>query len=218
MSEAFFASVNRFDAIIRSVRDYPSDCVSLPLPGYVGKNFTSRRIVFIGQSPGQAGPKRSDGYWAGKHHFDESMTVTELRAHYFEGLIRCSLGKFVEYLLDDTNVSFDDIAFTNIVKNSITANDYPMTVTIKFWEPYLRKQLDILKPKLIVCLGRLASDAFDKNADFFKIVPQRLLFTFSESSIILPLPHPSYMRRSRTELQMMKRAKKCFADALKSIT
>lgn len=215
MTEAFFASVDRFDTIIRSARNYPLDCVSLPLPGHVGKNYPAKRVLFIGQSPGQAGQRRSDGYWAGEHHFNEDMTVTTLRAHYYAGLIRCNIGEFLKFLMDDTGVSFDDIAFTNVVKNAIANNDVPINETIKFWTPYLHKQLNILRPKLIVCLGRLASDFFDKNADFFHVIPQRLLFSLMVRSIILALPHPSYIKRSRNERHMTKRAKLSFVNALK---
>jgi len=206
--------LNALDYKIRHASGYPEDCQSLPLPGYVGKNYLTKRILFIGQSPGQPGQRHDDGYWAGVHHYDKNLTVEELRKHYYQGLVRCNIGVFIKFLMGEYGVTFDDIAFTNVVKCAIKNNNYPSEKTIAFWAPYLSEQLGLLRPKLIVCLGRLAKFFLGNSINFFETATQQLIFGqhgFSAIAVLV-LPHPAYISRSSAD--MMVKAKESFRKAL----
>jgi len=187
----------------------------LPLPGYVGDKYLDKKILFIGQSPGQPGPIQDDGYWAGVHHFNKDLSVVELRKHYYEGLVRCNIGLFIKSLLDEVGLSFDEIAFTNVVKCAIKNNEYPSLKTINFWTPYLTLQLELLRPRLIVCLGRLAKDYFNKNSNFFDIEVKKFLFNSDEATVILYLPHPSYISRNLPNI--LDRVKEKFKEAYRRV-
>jgi len=211
----FLKSLNELDCKIRFATGYPDECQSLPLPGFVGKNYLSKRILFIGQSPGQPGTPYEDGYWAGEHHYNKNLSISELRKHYFQGLIRCNIGLFVKDLISQCGLTFDDIAFTNVVKCAIRNNNFPSQATIDFWIPYLREQLALLKPRLVVCLGRLAKDFFDKNIKFFDIVVQKMIFNPTVFTVILSLPHPAYI--SRQSVSLLEKSKEKFKEAYEKV-
>lgn len=183
----------------------------MPLPGYVGKNYLNKKILFIGQSPGQPGRRQEYGYWAGEHHYNKGMSISELREHYFQGLVRCNIGIFVKELISQCSLSFDDIAFTNVVKCAIKNDNFPKPETVEFWAPYLLKQLGVLKPKLIVCLGRLATEFFGKHVNFFDIVLQKTLSSQNSATVMLSLPHPAYISRRGGDL--FEKAKEKFKEA-----
>jgi len=211
----FLKSLNELDYKIRFASGYPDDCQSLPLPGFVGKNYLSKRILFIGQSPGQPGPRQDDGYWAGEHHYNKNLGVSELRKHYFQGLVRCNIGLFVKNLISQCGLSFDDIAFTNVVKCAIKNNNFPSQRTIDFWTPYLQEQLVLLKPRLVVCLGRLAKDFFGKNINFFDVIVQKMIFNPHTTTIILSLPHPAYI--TRKSIDLLEKSREKFREAYKKV-
>ena len=156
-----------------------------------------RKIIFVGKNPGQPGKRHRDGYWAGEHHLNRTLSIDCLREHYFEGLKRCRVGKIVEELLRNNSLTLrDDIAYTNIVKCTTKDNASPRAPLVNFWMPYPKKQLDLLKPRLIVCLGGFAAEKFRSEASRFE--------TFHCQKPIeaagLYLPHPSMRRIKRKEL------------------
>ena len=114
LSTEFGEELSKLDHEIRFVRS-PEECQGLPLPGYVGENYMEKGILFVGKNPGQPGKRHRDGYWAGEHHYNGSMSMDCLREHYFEGLKRCRIGKFMEELLRNNSLTLrDDIAYTNM--------------------------------------------------------------------------------------------------------
>lgn len=67
-------------------------------------------------------------------------------------------GKFLNEMLEMINLKRDDIYITNIVKYRPPNNRDPLPEEKDAFLPYLSKQLDIIKPKLIVTLGRHSMD------------------------------------------------------------
>jgi hypothetical protein len=208
LSNEFKVELDKLAHEIRFVKP-PAECQSLPLPGYVGKRYSKRGILFVGKNPGQPGKRHPDGYWAGEHHYDRSMRVDCLREHYFEGLRRCPVGIFLEELLRRNSLTMlDDIAYTNVVKCVTKNNMDPSAPLVEFWLPYLKKELYLLKPKLIVCLGQFAVRIFNSQASKFKTFRCELV-----EGVVLYLPHPSMRGIKRTEL--IKRSSESFRNGLK---
>jgi DNA polymerase len=69
-------------------------------------------------------------------------------------------GKFLAEMLATIGLSREDVYITNIVKYRPPANRDPLPAEIKAFMPYLFRQIEIIKPKLIVFLGRHAMNVF----------------------------------------------------------
>ena len=86
-------------------------------------------IVFIGEAPG-------------KHEDEQGLP--------FVG----AAGKFLDEMLDLIGMKRQDIYITNIVKYRPPANRDPYPDEKVAFLPFLRDQLEVIKPKLVVPLGR----------------------------------------------------------------
>lgn len=69
-------------------------------------------------------------------------------------------GKFLAEMLAGIGLSRDDVFITNIVKYRPPANRDPTPAEIAASLPYLVRQIEIIKPRLIVLLGRHSMNVF----------------------------------------------------------
>ncbi|HEX5394775.1 MAG TPA: uracil-DNA glycosylase [Candidatus Saccharimonadales bacterium] len=63
-------------------------------------------------------------------------------------------GKFLNEMLESTGMKRAEVYITNIVKYRPPGNRDPLPEEKAEFLPFLKKQLDVIKPKLIVTLGR----------------------------------------------------------------
>jgi len=98
-----------------------------------GAGNPDAEIVFIGEAPG----KNED-----------------IKGEPFIG----AAGKFLNEMLHSIGLDRGDIYITNIVKYRPPNNRDPLPDEKSAFLPYLKEQLDIIKPKLIVTLGRHSMD------------------------------------------------------------
>jgi uracil-DNA glycosylase len=107
-------------------------------------------------------------------------------------------GKVLNELLELIGLERGDIYITNIVKDRPPENQNPTSKAIQIYGPYLQRQIDIVKPKVIVPLGRFALDYVLVNfgaVERGKIselhgVPIHAQASYGEIAI-LPLYHPA---------------------------
>jgi len=92
-------------------------------------------IVFIGEAP---------GYWEDKKGLP------------FVG----RAGKLLDKALVAIKLAREDIFITNIVKHRPPNNRDPQPNEIKACSPFLRRQIAVIKPKIVVTLGRFALNFF----------------------------------------------------------
>ena len=74
-------------------------------------------------------------------------------------------GKLLDKILEAINVTRKDIYILNVLKCRPPENRDPANDEIEKCEPYLKKQLKIIKPKLIVALGRISAMTLLKTKD-----------------------------------------------------
>ena len=114
------------------------DCLQCDL-GNSRKNFVfgvgnpEADIVFVGEAPG----KNED-----------------VQGEPFVG----RAGKLLNDILTAIELSRDDVFILNVLKCRPPQNREPLPSEIEECEPFLKKQLEIIKPKLIVALGRIAGN------------------------------------------------------------
>lgn len=97
----------------------------------IGEGDHFAKIMFIGEAPGK----------------NEAAT-----GRPFCG----AAGKILDELLNSVNISRKDVYVTNIVKDRPPFNRDPLPEEIEVYGPFLDRQIEIIKPKFIVSLGRFS--------------------------------------------------------------
>ena len=97
-------------------------------------------------------------------------------------------GKFLDKLLASIDMQRDDVYICNIIKCRPPNNRDPLPDEVKSCQAYLDRQIDLIKPRLIVTLGRHSMARYFAKATISKIhgVPKKL-----GNLIVLPLFHPA---------------------------
>lgn len=150
-----------------------------------GSGSYGAKIMFVGEAP---------GYWE-----DQKGLPFVGRA-----------GKVLDELLAGIGLKREEVYITNVVKCRPPNNRDPTEEEINACSPYLDKQIDIIRPKIIVPLGRHSMTYILKKFSFEpepiskihgKIFEARTLFG---KIIIMPMYHPAvalYKPQLREELE-----------------
>lgn len=101
-------------------------------------------------------------------------------------------GKFLNEMLESIGLKREDVYITNIVKYRPPNNRDPEPDEKKAFWPYLVRQLDVIKPKLVVTLGRHSMEYFLPNQKISAIhgEPKRVMFG-ERRQVVMPLFHPA---------------------------
>ena len=106
-------------------------------------------------------------------------------------------GKFLTEMLSGIGLKRSDIYITNIVKYRPPENRDPFPDEKAAFLPFLKKQLMVIKPKLIVTLGRHSMEAILPGLKISQVhgEPKRVKVAIEgkqpASWVILPLFHPA---------------------------
>lgn len=114
-------------------------------------------------------------------------------------------GRFLNEMLATIGLKREDIFITNIVKYRPPNNRDPLSEEVEAFIPYLFRQIAIIKPILLITLGRHAMNVFLPEAKISTVhgQPKRIGIKYpvsssrrnavkrTESLIILPLFHPA---------------------------
>jgi uracil-DNA glycosylase len=65
-------------------------------------------------------------------------------------------GKFLNKVLAENSINRDEVFVTNIVKHTSPGNRKPFEDEVEACLPYLKTQLEIVKPKVVVLMGKVA--------------------------------------------------------------
>lgn len=102
-------------------------------------------------------------------------------------------GQLLDELLKSIGLQREKVFITNIVKCRPPENRDPMVDEVRACSPYLERQIRITNPKLIITLGRFASEFFIPEGKISQIhgVPHRV-----KGLLVLPLYHPAAALRA----------------------
>lgn len=187
---------HKFEAM-KQIRDEIMDLKESPLykerieNGYfpvIGAGSHDARIMFIGEAPGKNEAKTGRPFCGAS-------------------------GRILDELLDSIKMKREDVYITNIVKDRPTSNRDPRPEEIELYTPFLDRQIEIIKPKLIVTLGRFSMEYIMKKFNLEKDIEiiskiHGKIFE-AESNFgkikIIPLYHPAVAIYSRTQLPQLKK-------------
>lgn len=97
----------------------------------IGEGSHDASIMFVGEAPGE----------------NEAKT-----GRPFVG----RAGKFLDELLASVDIPRESVYITNIVKDRPPKNRDPLPDEIELYAPFLDRQIEIIKPKIIATLGRFS--------------------------------------------------------------
>lgn len=168
---------------MKVIRDEVIALTSSPLYTYrtennyfpvIGEGSHDAHIVFVGEAPGE----------------QEAKT-----ARPFCG----RSGKFLDELLESIKLDREKVYIANLVKDRPEDNRDPTPEEIAMYAPFLDAQLDIIKPRVVVMLGRHSMNYLFKRAGIentlqpiSKIHGQLFEGNFGYGPVmLLPLYHPA---------------------------
>lgn len=105
-------------------------------------------------------------------------------------------GQLLTEMLKAIGLKREDIYITNILKSRPPNNRDPKPEEIANCTPYLDRQLTLLRPKLMVAVGRIAAQYLLNTSETMAKLRGRQ-FTFRDTGIpLLVTYHPAYLLRS----------------------
>jgi len=154
----------------------------------IGEGSHDAKIMFIGEAPGK----------------NEAKT-----GRPFCG----AAGKILDGLLESVGLNREDVYITNIVKDRPPQNRDPLPDEITSYAPFLDRQIDIVKPRVIAALGRYSMtyilekfNLWEEIQPISKIHGKIFDVKVSFGSVkIIPLYHPAASIYNRTTLDDLKK-------------
>jgi len=135
--------------------------------GVSGEGNPDARMMFIGEGPG---------------YYEDQ-----------KGIPFCGLaGKLLDELLDSIELDRKEVFIGNVVKHRPPDNRDPLPTEIEACRPWLDKQIEIIKPEIIVTLGRFSMAKFLPEAKISRVHGQPQSIEFQGRKVtIMPLYHPA---------------------------
>lgn len=152
---------------------------SWPQPGWFGKNA---RIAFIGQNPGLP-------------QLDEPFEHERNQDVYIKYVIQSPTGQIFQKILEEANLAWDDVAYTNLVKSPTPKNRVPYDYEIEYYKKYLKLQFECLDIQTFVIFGRPAVDNLLGNIPLDYSLKGVSVPWNNDTINALTMPHPSYIHR-----------------------
>ncbi len=106
-------------------------------------------------------------------------------------------GLLLDKILASVDLKRDEIYLANIVKCRPPNNRNPKESERQLCLPYLRNQFALIKPKIIVCLGRVSAQTIIEPS--FKITKQRGIWYERKNCLIIATYHPAALLRDSTK-------------------
>lgn len=108
-------------------------------------------------------------------------------------------GRILDELLASVGIAREEVYVTNVVKDRPPLNRDPSPEEIQLYGPLLRRQIEILQPKVLATLGRFAMQWAMRNYDLEESIEPigklhgKAFETMNDSAkmVVLPLFHPA---------------------------
>ena len=133
-----------------------------------GEGSLKAKILFVGEGPG--------------YYEDQQGRLFVGRA-----------GRLLDEMLASIDLNRDQVYITNMIKCRAPNNRDPLPAELKACKPYLERQLKIIRPKLVVTLGRYSLANFFPDLTIGKARGKPINL---EDFIIYPVYHPAAALRN----------------------
>lgn len=159
---------------LRAIREDLGDCQRCRLAGgrksiVFGQGSPKARLMFVGEAPGA--------------DEDEQGLAFVGRA-----------GQLLTRIIQAIGLEREDVWIGNILKCRPPGNRNPETDEILTCQPFLERQIDAIRPKVIVGLGKFAGQWLLKTAE--PITRLRGRFGDYKGIAVMPTYHPAFLLRN----------------------
>ncbi len=159
---------------LKNVREELGDCKRCKLHQtrrtiVFGEGNEKAQLMFVGEGPG----------------YDE-----DVQGRPFVG----KAGQLLTRIIQSIDLERDEVYIANIVKCRPPQNRTPEADEILVCRPFLLKQIEVIRPKLICCLGAVAAQSLLQTADKITALRGRA-FDFNGIRVI-PTYHPAFLLRN----------------------
>lgn len=117
-------------------------------------------------------------------------------------------GMLLNSMLRSINLRREDVYIANILKCRPPNNRDPSSLEVKLCTPYLLEQINLIKPKLIVAVGRIAAQFLLNTDESMGNLRNNKYYYGQHKTPLLVIYHPAYLLRSPQE------KKKAYSDML----
>ena len=132
-----------------------------------GAGNPAAEVMFIGEGP---------GYWE------------DQKGKPFVG----NSGKFLDQLLHSIKLPREKVFITNVVNYRPPENRDPLPGEIAAFKPYIDKMIDIIKPNIIITLGRFSMAKFIPGVKISDVHGREKVIDWKGREItIIPMYHPA---------------------------
>ena len=170
---------------LRQLKKKMQDDKTLPLRNSAtqlvfGEGSPQSKIFFLGEGP---------GYWE------------DQKGRPFVG----NAGALLNQLLHSIELPRQDVFITNVVCFRPPENRDPLPEEIEAFEPYIDEMIDIIKPKMVVTLGRFSMAKFVPGVKITAVHGKSFVVNWKGRDItVVPMFHPAAALRSGEVLGMVK--------------
>ncbi|MCG0278759.1 MAG: uracil-DNA glycosylase [Thermanaeromonas sp.] len=106
-------------------------------------------------------------------------------------------GELLNRILEAAGFKREDVYITNVVKCRPPGNRFPTPDEVRACRPYLENQIKLVNPKIVVCLGALATQAL--IAPGARITRLRGQWIQKDGIFYLPTFHPAALLRDENK-------------------
>lgn len=181
--------------LLKQIRDEVWNLEESPLYKYrkdnnyfpvLGEGNHSAKIMFIGEAPGESEAKVGRPFCG-------------------------AAGRILDELIKSIGLSRSDVYITNVVKDRPPNNRDPEQTEIDLYSPYLIRQIEIIKPKVLATLGRFSTKYILENFDLpeknqsISLLHGKALDAIANFGLIqiVPLYHPAVVLYNATSRKVL---------------
>jgi uracil-DNA glycosylase family 4 len=103
-------------------------------------------------------------------------------------------GQLLTKIIEAIGLTRDDVYIANVIKCRPPGNRNPEQDEVETCEPFLFKQIDVIKPKVIVALGKFGAQTLLRTLDPISRLRGRI-FDYRGAKLV-PTFHPAYLLRN----------------------
>jgi uracil-DNA glycosylase len=127
-------------------------------------------------------------------------------------------GQLLTKIIEAIELRRDDVYIANVIKCRPPENRNPEPDEVEQCEPFLFRQIDMIKPKVIVALGKFAAQCLLKtDAPISRIRGREFAY---RDAVLIPTYHPAYLLRNpsakRDVWEDMKRVRAILSESTRT--
>lgn len=125
-------------------------------------------------------------------------------------------GKLLDALIKSIGLEREEVYISNVVRYRPPQNRDPQPEEIFAFQPYVDREIEIIKPKVIVTLGRFSMNKFLPGVKISQVHGKARIVDWNGKKVmVVPMYHPAAALRASAIMQQLKEDFKMIPEAVK---